>query len=108
MPERTLGTRALLWVAHVAVRATLTVSPVVVVAISRKVYAAGGDRIRRALDKHAPDGVVVLTDERYGDDADIFNPRTTSDRVAVLRCGSASVLRQERKRLMVRKGPDTP
>lgn len=50
MPERTLRTRALLWAAHVAVRATLTVSPVVVVAISRKVYAAGGDRIRRALD----------------------------------------------------------
>jgi acetyl esterase/lipase len=70
--EGGLRRRVLLWAAHVALRATLTVSPKPAVLIVRKTLApASGDRLKRALDKHAPDGVLALTDERYGDAAEM-------------------------------------
>lgn len=51
-------------------RASLLVSPRPAALLVRRLFAAGGARFARGLDKHAPSGVVALTDERYGDEAD--------------------------------------
>jgi acetyl esterase len=54
------------------VRASLVVTPRPAALLVRKVFAAGGARFAQALAKHAPPGVCVVTDERYGDDEDML------------------------------------
>jgi acetyl esterase/lipase len=60
------------WCVGTAVRASLLVSPRLAVLLVRRLFAAGGEQSKQRLDKHAPPDVVVLVEERYGDEDDIL------------------------------------
>jgi len=67
LPEHgRLRTRAIATALDLALHATLLVSPRPGALLVRRVFAAGGARTARALARHAPDGVDLLRDERYG------------------------------------------
>jgi acetyl esterase len=80
--------QALLWCAGTAVRASLVVSPCPAALPVRKVFAAGGAKVARALAAHAPPGVSVLADQRYGDEddmlVDIVRPASASGPLPLL------------------------
>lgn len=65
--------RIVRWAVGVAVRASLLVTPRPAALLVRRVFAMGGARFAKALDEHAPTAdMVVLTDERYGDEDDML------------------------------------
>ncbi len=72
------GERVKRWCAGIAVRASLVVTPRLAARLMRRAFAAAGSLSAQELEKHAPPGVVALTDERYGgeDDMllDVFRP----------------------------------
>ena len=76
------------WCAGIAVRASLIVTPRLAALLMRRAFAAGGSLSEQKFEKHAPPGVVALTDERYGDEdnmlLDVFRPG---------RCGGAASAR---------------
>jgi len=82
------GARIARWCASIAVRASLLFSPRLAALIVRRVFASGGAKTARLLDRHAPSDVTRLVDERYGDDADmlldLYRPRGTSQRLPLL------------------------
>jgi acetyl esterase/lipase len=64
--------RVLRWGLGAAVSASLLVSPRPVALLVRRMFAAKGAQLKRALDRHAPANVAALVDERYGDEADML------------------------------------
>ena len=65
------GERVLLWCVAAALRASLIVTPRPTALLVRRLFAAGGAQTTQALARHAPPGVIALTDERYGDEDDM-------------------------------------
>jgi acetyl esterase/lipase len=55
-----------------ATRASLLVTPRLAAWRHRREFAAGGLQMAHGLDKHAPAGVEMLSDERYGPGADML------------------------------------
>ena len=83
-----LGDRVLRWCTSAALRASLVFSPRPAALIVRRVFASGGARTAELLNRHAPDDVTRLVDERYGDEPDmlldVFRPSGTSERLPLL------------------------
>jgi len=71
-PPDGLGHRLLVGGAKVTLRATLLASPKPTVWLLRRAFAAGGAATARGLEAHAPDGVVGVYDERYGDEPEML------------------------------------
>jgi acetyl esterase/lipase len=75
------GARVLWWGVRAAVRTSLAFSPRPTALLVRRVFAAGGARTARILDRHAPSGIMAIVDESYGDDADmlldVYRPAST-------------------------------
>ena len=53
-------------------RVNLVFSPRPVALPVRRVFAAGGAEFRKSLDKHGPQGIAALVDQRYGDENDML------------------------------------
>jgi len=62
------GRRLALAAGALALRATLLVSPRPGALLVRRAFAAGGAQTAASLARHAPPGVAVVRDERYGDE----------------------------------------
>jgi acetyl esterase len=68
-----LRERILRWAVGLTVRASLLFTPRLAALLVRKLFAAGGSQFKAGLDSHTPAaGMVVLTDERYGDEEDML------------------------------------
>ncbi|MBV9944007.1 MAG: alpha/beta hydrolase [Solirubrobacterales bacterium] len=67
-----LAERMLRAVLPVALRVSLWVSPRPAALLVRRVFAAGGAKTAKSLDRHAPGDVIALVDERYGDEPDML------------------------------------
>jgi acetyl esterase len=83
-----LAERILRAVFPAALRVSLWVSPRPAALLVRRVFAAGGAKTAEALDRHAPDGVSALVDERYGDEPDmlldVYRPASTNTPLPLL------------------------
>src|SRR5580700_9812204 len=77
-----LTSRLVRWCRGAAVRVSLLISPWMAALLVRKIFAAGGDRLATALDRHAPANVIGLINERYGAEPDmlldVFRPASAS------------------------------
>jgi acetyl esterase len=66
-----------------AIRATLLVSPRPAALLLRRLFASGGAATARGLARHAPGGIAVRRDERYGvgEDAvlDVYRPQDAQE-----------------------------
>ncbi len=69
-------------------RVSLLVSPRPTTLLVRRRFSSSGDRLKNNLDRHAPAGLVVLVDERYGegDDTllDVVLPEAASGRLPLV------------------------
>ena len=55
-----------------ALRVSLRFSPRPAALLVRRVFAVGGAKTAEALERHAPEDVLALADEQYGDQADML------------------------------------
>jgi acetyl esterase len=69
---RGVSERVVLACARGLIGASLLVSPRPTAILLRRAFAAGGARTAEVLDRHAPHGVAVVKDERYGDGPDLL------------------------------------
>jgi acetyl esterase len=80
--------RVMRWCVGIAVRASLVVTPRLAALLLRRAFAAAGLVSASKLEKHAPLGVVALTDERYGDEddmlLDVFRPAAVAGRLPLV------------------------
>ena len=67
-----LAGRIVLRCAGAAVHASLIVTPRGAALLARRAFASGGAKTAQALARHAPPGVTVLADQRYGDENDML------------------------------------